>query len=168
MLRTGVNHIDRFPVKLIYVWPFESRVAMRHLSNILALCSLALVLASPVAWGCEGTGMENCAMAACPMGEGHGAREVTAPSHCGQDAAETTDCAVRRAVSVDCCDAPAERPLAESAPGNPSVSRHEPPSGGTTGLQVEAPPPLPVDATCVVRTQQHELGRFTMLSSYLL
>ena len=135
---------------------------MRHPLNMIVLFALALLLVSPCAWGCDSSGMKGCDMSERPMSEEQGS------SHCEQDDDEPMDCGGQKTVSVDCCDAPADRSVAEIAPSSVSVSRLDLPTAGTTGIQSEAPPPLPVDATCVIRTQQHELGRFTMLSSYLL
>ena len=161
-----IERIDLVVDSLVALVVAEFADAMRHLSNIVVLVALAVLLVSPVAWGCDGTGMQECDMPDmppdCPMSQEHGS------SHCGQDDEEPAGCDGQTAISVDCCEVTADRAPAEDSPRSFSVSRQDLEANVMAGVQSKAPPPLPADATFVIRTQQHELGRFTMLSSFLL
>ena len=124
--------------------------------------ALALLLATPLAWGCDSSAMAGCDMGDCPISDGHGS------SSWDQNGDGPSGCDGQVAVSLDCCDEPADRPLAEETTAQSSGQRLELPTAEIAQLRSEPPPPLPVDAACVICSQEHSLGRFTILSTYLL
>ena len=137
---------------------------MRKVSIAIALASLFL---TPVAWGCERGDMEGCSMSACPlmsasqrMPDCHGPSPALSSAHQGCDLAAVAQ--------VDCCAgrvSPEPTTLSSSAPTNPEPSPLVP---RTEGLAVEAPPRPPERAWMALETRTHDLGRFTLLSAYLL
>ncbi len=135
---------------------------MRNTTYILALLLLGVVLVSPTAWGCESSQMSECSLANCPMNA-----EQVSPN-CQQMNGHSAGCGSREAISDACCGEPRGEPLAEQAVGQSSNSRVAPPIAAFGEIGLEPPPLLPADATKVICTKQHEVGRFTILSSYLL
>jgi hypothetical protein len=130
------------------------------------MIALGGLLISPMAWGCDGAGGQNCRMSNCPMNDqqsAHGCpQSETSPEH------SSMGCAAGQEMGIACCDAPGDL---EPATVDSESSRDR----GTTQLVVLAeqaelqlpvrPPDLVSEA---ISSQQHELGRFTLLSTFLL
>lgn len=139
---------------------------MRKRQTLSAILALGLLFVSPIAWGCEGTGMQDCSMSNCPMPdqqESAGCHEPDSSSDHG-----SSGCEPGPEVWIGCCQAPVEPEPAKL--DSVSFGDH-----GTTPLvvlaeRVEVEPPLrPPDLISeAISSQQHELGRFTLLSSFLL
>lgn len=139
---------------------------MQRQRSLAAMLALGILLVTPMAWGCQGTGMQNCSMSDCPMtdqraAEGcHESRASSGHRSSGCDATPT--------VWIACCGTSA-RP--ESARIDSVTSwDHDvlPLTVPAERVQLEppaAPPDLILEA---ISSQQHELGRFTLLSSFLL
>lgn len=139
---------------------------MRQQRTLVAIFAFGVLFVSPFAWGCEGTGVQNCSMSDCPM------THESEVDDCHDSAAppqhETSGCDAEPEVWIACCDAPVDQKPAkvESA----AFLDH-----GATPLIVLAerveiqPPSRPPDFVSeAISAQQHELGRFTLLSSFLL
>lgn len=139
---------------------------MRQRRTLVAIIALGGLLISPLAWGCEGTGGQNCRMSNCPMNEqqkAHGCpQSKTSPEH------GSLGCAAGQEVGIACCDAPGDL---EPATVDSESSRDR----GTIPMVVLAeevelqPPSRPPDLVSeAISSQQHGLGRFTLLSTFLL
>ena len=131
-----------------------------------AMLALGLLFGSPLAWGCEWASMQDCEMSSCPMTE----QEPVDSCH-GEGLPSSqmlSDCDSEPELAIDCCEAPIEQEPAKigsqstwSDGGSPLVVLAD---------AVRQPPPLmPTNlAADAVSAQQHDLGRFTLLSSFLL
>lgn len=144
----------------------STETVMWQQRTLVAILALGALFVSPFAWGCEGTSMKNCRMSDCPMtheSEADDCHDLAAPPE-----HDTSGCDAEPEVWIACCDAPIDQEPArvESAA---SLDR------GATPLTVLAerveiqppwkPPDLISEAVCA---RQHELGTFTLLSSFLL
>lgn len=86
---------------------------------------------------------------------------------CHQEDPERSDCGPRVDFSAECCEISDGTQEAEAAT-RIQATRNENRPALIGNLDVERPPELPVDATWVLKSQQHELGRFALLASFLL
>lgn len=139
---------------------------MTQRRKLVAMVALGVLLGSPFAWGCEGTGMQNCSMSDCPMTD----QQPTDDCHetAGPSEHDSSGCDAQPELWIACCDAPVNQEPAkvESA----SNWDHSATALSFLAEPVEIRPPsrsldLISDA---ISAQQHELGRFTLLSSFLL
>jgi hypothetical protein len=129
------------------------------------LCALVaglFLVTSPAAWGCETTDVAACQMSACPLSGGSG----TAGCHRSAGTAPGADSMGTTAGS--CCDAPLDRDPIDTVPINhwlpsPTDARIE---AGSPVTEEGLEPLANSDAT--VRSQTHELGRYTLLSTFLI
>lgn len=139
---------------------------MRQRQTLSTILALGILLVSPLAWACEGAGVQDCSMSNCPMPDQQGS------VGCHESEASTdhslSDCGADLEMWIACCEAPVDPEPAKLDAA--SSSTH-----GTTPLvvlaeQVEVDPPArPPDLIAeAISSQQHELGRFTFLSSFLL
>jgi len=139
---------------------------MRQRRIIVAILALGILFVSPFAWGCEGTGMQNCSMSDCPMTDEQPADD------CHESAAmaehDSSSCDAEPEMWIACCDAPIDQePAKVDSASNwdhstiPLIVLAE-----TVEIQ---PPSRPPDLISeAISSQQHELGRFILLSSFLL
>jgi len=138
---------------------------MQRQRTLAAIVALGILIVSPIAWGCEGADMKSCSMSDCPMSdmqEVDGCHEPTASS------TQSFNCESGHQVLIACCDAPVDQEQAQVAAA--TFLKH-----GSTPLlllpeNVELHPPSrpPDSISQAISSQQHELGRFTLLSSFLL
>jgi hypothetical protein len=141
-------------------------LVMRQIRTIATIFALGLLLVSPVAWGCEATGMESCAMSDCPMTDQLEA-DACHESEALSDQA-LSGCDAMPEAWIACCDAPVDQ---DPARVDAAMSWYQ----TTTPLIILAerveprPPSGPPDFISeTISSRQHELGRFTLLSSFLL
>jgi hypothetical protein len=135
---------------------------MKSRRIICTLAGLLLLLTSPVAWGCESTDMASCQMAACPMSSGE---SPMPPCHEGFGAEQ--DLGSTSPTLGACCQAPLDREPIDSTP----VSQLDLTSSLLpAGAAAEAPQERPATQANAdtVASQRHELGRYTLLSSFLI
>ena len=139
---------------------------MRQQRTFATILALGLLLLPPVAWGCEATGMLNCSMSDCPMPD----QQESDGCHEAEDLLDqgSSGCDAGPEIWTGYCDAPVEQDSARvdseayrdqtAAPLIMLAERIEPrsPSG---------PPDFISEA---ISARQHDLGRFTLLSSFLL
>lgn len=139
---------------------------MRWQRTIVAILAWGILFVSPFAWGCEGTGMQNCSMTDCPMTK---APEVD-DCHPSADMAEHdySGCNAEPGAWIACCDAPVD--LEPAKVDSASNWDDSPTPLIVLAESVEIRPPLrpPPLISETISSQQHELGRFTLLSSFLL
>lgn len=139
---------------------------MNQRQTLTAILAVGIFLTGPMAWGCEGTGMQNCSMSDCSTTT---QREVDA-CHDSDGSSETgsSGCEAAPESWIACCDGPVDPEPAEANSWSswddstsPLVHQDE-----KTSVQ---PPSRPPDFISVaVSTRLHSLGRFALLSSYLL
>lgn len=139
---------------------------MRQQKTFATILALGLLVLSPVAWGCEATGMQNCSMSDCPMPD----QQELDGCHESEDLTDQalSGCAAVPEAWIACCDAPVDQ---DPAKVDAATSWYE----TTTPLIILAerveprPPSGPPDLISeIISSRQHELGRFTLLSSFLL
>lgn len=119
-----------------------------------------------MAWGCEGPDMQDCSMSNCPMPdqqESEGCHEPDSSSDHG-----SSGCDAGPVMWIACCEAPVD-----PEPGkldSVSCCDHDTTPLVVLAERVEVEPPLrpPDHIAEAISSQQHELGRFTLLSSFLL
>jgi len=139
---------------------------MRQRRTLVAVLALGLILVSPFAWGCEGTGMQNCSMSDCPM------TDPQPDDDCHQSAPmaehETSSCDSQPEMWIALCDAPIDQePVnVDSAPNLDHSATPLIGLAATVEIQPHSRPPDLI--TEAISSQQHELGRFTLFSSFLL
>lgn len=130
---------------------------MKKRQRLVAIFALGILIAAPTVWGCEQGDTQSCSMSACPM----------------MDAKDSSDCQEPREpaehnASVACCDTPRDQEPAtiETLSGLDSRTTPIPHLAGHIETR---PPARPPDTLFeVISSRQHELGRFTLFSSYLL
>lgn len=123
--------------------------------TIVAILALGFLFVSPFAWGCEGTGMQNCSMSDCPM------TDEQPVDDCHEPAPMTEH-------DPSSCDAPIDQ---EPAKVDSAYNRDHstiPLIVLTETVEIRPPSRPPDLISETISTQQHELGRFTLLSSFLL
>jgi len=131
--------------------------------TIYVLTGVLLLLSSPVAWGCESTDTSDCQMSACPMsGAGGSMPDCDAGDGSSRD---------RRAVAPvpsACCSAPLDREPIDSAPTAQFDLSSSLPLDEVDSIdpQLWLEPLASSDAT--IASQRHELGRYTLLSAFLI
>mgnify|MGYP001828741529 FL=1 len=139
---------------------------MRHQRSLVAILALGILFVSPFAWGCEGTGMRNCTMSDCHMTE---ERDVDDCDESGEMAEhESAGCDSAPESWVACFEAPAD--LEPAKIDSASIWDDSPTPLIVLAESVEIRPPYrPPDLRSeTISSQQHELGRFTLLSTFLL
>jgi len=137
---------------------------MKRSAKVIALLALVALLAPPTAWGCAELGMLDCSKSGCEMSEPNGMK--MSDCHSEQDGSQS--CEIEADSWFECCAMSAAQEPVEATGDELSNLR-------TESMMVEvgesqtAVLPLPtVAASRVLQSQQHALGRFTLLSSYLL
>lgn len=137
----------------------------RQRKNLLMLLAFVSLLVSPVFGGCEASGAQECGMSACPM-------EAPSTSSACHDGASIVDSAFEscddKPMSIACGAGPAD--LAPARIDAPSTAA---PASVTLLLLTEIPsgaePGQPPDESFfAVNSRLHQVGRFTLLSSFLL
>lgn len=146
-------------------------VTMQTLVHIAVLALLALFVVSPIAWACEVSGVAECTMEACPMAdpgpEPHCPLGDAPMDGMAEKAPATGGHIPPGGPAVNCCDS-TSAPDADATPSQAlSVQLRQASTAAGTVL-VERPPKLPMEAARIHQSQQHEVGRFTILSSFLL
>jgi hypothetical protein len=137
---------------------------MKRSAKITAVLALVALLAPPTAWGCSDSGMEDCGMASCGIPD-----DMKMPDcHSGQQMQESKSCDVEANISLDCCGMSAAQEPVEATGEGLSQVRSEPLMVEAGELKEEVDPSPPMAATQALHTQQHSLGRYTLLSSFLL
>jgi len=137
---------------------------MRHLTRLTAILALLALLAPPMASGCGAAGMPNCAMSDCPMSE----PDDTPMSGCHSGREDSRACDVTANARLKCCDTTIGQEPVEATVGSQPDLRGAPLVVEVGVLEPHAPAPPSIAAARVLQSQQHSLGRFTLLSSYLL
>ena len=144
---------------------------MRRQRTLVTILALGILLVSPMAWGCEGTGMQNCSMSDCPMPDqpaAGGCHEPDGVSGDGPAHDGAPGCDPGPEVWIACCDAPVDQEPAKVDSASAWVHSTVPLIVLAERVEPQArsrPPDLISEA---ISSQQHELGRFTLLSSFLL
>jgi hypothetical protein len=131
--------------------------------TLVALIGAFLVLASPMAWGCDSMEAGVCQMSACPMSAAGGSMPG-----CHEVDGASQDCGSVAPVPSACCQAPLDRRPIDSAP----TGQLDLLSGlflaevelSTVQERLE---PL-ADSEATIASQRYELGRYTLLSSFLI
>ena len=139
---------------------------MKPRRAIVAIFAFGILFVTPSAWGCEGTDMQNCSMSDCPMVQERpveGCHESAAPSQ-----PDSSGCDTESASWIACCDAPLDREPAKT--GSASIWDQSATPLVVLAERVELQPPArpPDGRSEAVSAQWHELGRYTLLSSFLL
>ena len=155
--------LDRPSVHLYLVARRSTKTTMFLRRTIYVLMGVLLLLSSPVAWGCDSTDSGVCQMSACPM-TGAG----TSMPDCHEAGDESRDRGSLAPAASACCSAPLEREPIESAPT--AQLNH---SSSLLLDEVESIDPQPwleplVSSDATIASQRHELGRYTLLSSFLI
>lgn len=139
---------------------------MKQRRAIALTLALGVLLVSPIAWGCEGTGVQDCSMSDCPMTQQQEAED------CHQSAApiepDSFACDADPEIWIACCDAPIDQEPAKIDATSSSDHGATPLVILAERLEVQPPTRPPDLASEAISAQQHELGRFTLLSSFLL
>lgn len=139
---------------------------MRRQRTLVAILALGILFVSPLAWGCEGTGMQNCSMSSCPM------TAEPEPDDCHESAApaehDSTGCDAESESWIAYCDAPVDQEPAKIDSASCWDHRTTPLVLSAEHLEIQPPSRPPDLISEVITSQQHELGRFTLLSSFLL
>ncbi len=137
---------------------------MRHLTRLTAILALLALLAPPMAWGCGASEKLNCAMSDCPMSKP--ADTPMSGCHSGQE--DSRACDVRANAWLGCCDTTVGQEPVEATLSSQPDLRGAPLVVEVGVLESHAPAPPAIAAARVLQSQLHSLGRFTLLSSYLL
>ncbi len=139
---------------------------MRKRLTLSAILALGLLLVSPMTWGCEGTGMQDCSMSNCPMPD----QQKSDSCHRADSSSDhdSSGCDASPVIWIACCGAPGDPEPAKL--DSASFCDHDTTPLVVLAERVEFEPPLrPPDLISeTISSQQHELGRFTLLSSFLL
>ena len=141
----------------------STKTAMTTRKPLCALIGALLLLASPMAWGCDSMDTGDCQMSACPM-SGAG----SSMPGCHDESGASQDRGSLAPAQSACCQAPLDREPIESAP----TSQIDLPSGlflaevERSTVQERLEPLADSDAT--IASQRHELGSYTLLSSFLI
>lgn len=151
--------------------PYPAPCGVRLLMAVVRIASLSVallgLLISPMAWGCDGIDMQSCAASGCPMmSAGH----QTTKCHEGVPEVEVSQrsCHATPEARVACCETQVdtERLMIGSIA---SSSFGPTPQSLLSGQVAIGPVPRPPDlAWMALGTRRHELGRFTLLSTFLL
>jgi len=139
---------------------------MRRQRTLATILAFGVLLVSPMAWGCEGTGMQNCSMSDCPMPdpqESDGCHEADASSDLA-----SSGCDASHEIWIACCDAPVDPEPAKVDTASTWVHSTVPLMVLAERVEPQAPSRPPDLIFQAVSSQQHELGRFILLSSFLL
>jgi hypothetical protein len=139
---------------------------MRRQRIPLTILALGFLFVTPLVWGCEETGMQNCSMSACPM------TDEPVADDCHDSAAPVernpSDCDAEPDIWISCCDAPADQNPARVDAASIWDLSTTPLALSAEILEIQPPPRPPDWISVAISTQRHELGRFTLLSSFLL
>ena len=139
---------------------------MRQQRTFATILTLGLLLLTPVAWACEGRGMQNCSMSECPMA----VQQESDDCHKSEDTSDhsSPSCTAAPEAWIAYCDT-------AGGPEQARIDSMRSRDHGTTRLiilaerMVPRSPSRPLDFISeTVLSQQHELGRFTLHSSFLL
>lgn len=139
---------------------------MHKKRTISAMLAFGLLFGSPLAWGCEWASMQDCSLSACPMTDHHAAKG------CHEAAVTPAEissaCDAQPQASIECCASPAEPEPARMDSQSIWDDNVSPLTVLADAVQ-QPPPSRPPDLVSnAISSQQHELGRFTLLSSFLL
>lgn len=139
---------------------------MHQQRTAVAIIALGVLFVSPFAWGCEGTGMKNCSMSDCPM------TEAPMADDCHDSSApvehDSSGCDAEPEVWIACCDAPVDQEPAKVDSASNWDHSTTPLIVLAERIEVQLPARPPDLISEAISSQQHELGRFTLLSSFLL
>lgn len=134
--------------------------------TLVAILALGILFVSPFAWGCEGTGMQNCSMSDCPMTDEQPVDDCHEPAPMAEH--DSSGCDAHPEMGFAFCEAPIDQePVNVDSASNwdhgttPLIVLVE-----TIEIQPHSRPPDRISE--VISSQQHEVGRFTLLSSFLL
>jgi hypothetical protein len=131
--------------------------------TLAALIGVLLLLASPMAWGCDSVDTGVCQMSACPM-SGAG----SSMPGCHEGAGTSQDRGSLTPAAGACCQAPIDREPIDSAPaGQLDLSSSLLLAEVVQSRVEERLEPL-VSSDATIASQGHELGRYTLLSSFLI
>lgn len=137
---------------------------MKRSAKVIALLALVALLGPPTAWGCAETGMPDCSMAGCEMTDPNDSKM----SDCHDEQQESRSCDVEAKMSFDCCDMSAAQEPVEATGDDLSNLRTESMTVEVGELETVVVPQPPLAAFRSIQSRQHALGRFTLLSSFLL
>ncbi len=139
---------------------------MRRRRSISAVFVLLWLLVPPVAWSCESTGMESCGTSYCPMLNPQGAKGCHEPETSIQQG--SSGCEEAGEALLAYCLVPVEQDPVHL--DSPSLDQQVTVRVVTLAGRVEIKPPIgpPDRVREAISSRQHELGRFTLLSSFLL
>ena len=132
--------------------------------TLVALIGALLLLASPMAWGCDSMDTGDCQMSACPM-----SGAASSMPGCHEGAGASPDRGSLTPAASACCQAPVDREPIDVAPVgqlDPSTSLLLAEVVQST-VEIPLEPPL-VSSDTTIASQGHELGRYTLLSSFLI
>lgn len=117
-----------------------------------------------MAWGCDSVDTGVCQMSACPM-SGAG----SSMPGCHEDAGASPDRGSLTPAASACCQAPVDREPIDAAPVGQLDLFTSLLLAEVVQSTVEIPlePPL-VSSDTTIASQGHELGRYTLLSSFLI
>lgn len=137
-----------------------------HRQTLVAILAFATLLASPIAGGCEAAQVWMCGTSGCPME----APSVAMACHGGSDIIESTlsGCESERAMSIDCCGSPVDADPATIDLSSSAGQEFMPLALSREALSAADSGRPPDDGLLVVATRLHQVGRFTLLSSFLL
>ena len=149
-----------------YLEERSTEPAMQRRQTSVAILALGLLLVSPFAWGCEGTGMQNCSMSDCPMTDPQPVDDCHESVPMAEH--ESSSCDAQPESWLALCDAPIDQePVnVDSAPNWDHSTTPLIGLAATVEIQLHSMPPDLISEA--ISSQQHELGRFTLLSSFLL
>jgi len=141
----------------------STRPKMTSRKLLCALIGALLLLASPMAWGCDSRDMTSCQMAPCTM-------SVAGSSmpDCHETAGASQNRGSLAPASSACCQAPLDREPIDSAPTSQIDLSSTPFLAEVDMVAVQEELETPSDSDTTVASQRHELGRYTLLSSYLI
>lgn len=139
---------------------------MRQKRTFATILALGLLLLSPVAWGCEATGMQSCSMSDCPMTD----QQESDACHESEPVSDhaLSGCDATPEAWIACCDASADREPGKVESATSWSQATTPLVILTERIEPWSPSGPPDFISEAISARQHNLGRFTLLSSFLL
>jgi hypothetical protein len=151
--------------------PLDAVSDMRDQKAIVATVALGVLLASTGAWGCPNADGQSCTMADCPMAEerpGNDCHDGMQMDESPMAGATIQSCEASSPLWIGCCDSPTsddparlettDFQVGDAQDSGAPVGRIEPPSP-------TAPPRFAAD---LLSARDHDVGRYTLLSTFLL
>lgn len=141
---------------------------MTNRETLTAVTGILLVLmSSPVAWGCDSMEAASCQLSACPMSSAiSGAENAVPPCHSGSEG--TQDRGSLAPAASACCQAPVDREPIDSASNGQIDLSSSLLLAEVDVVAVQEKVQKPLDSAATVASQRHELGRYKLLSAYLI